>query len=286
MTALADMTLALPTYNDDPSVLRVVLSAASAEPIANPIIVVDMSTNDGVQRVCREFGGRISYHHYPESTGVSASRNRCAALATTRYVTLLDSDVLPTPGWLVPLARVLSESDVAVVASRILPQWQARPPRLFKSRAAAPLLSIFDLGDETIDVLRVIGGSYGFDKELVGNPPFDPALGRKPGDPLGLEENVLCEEARTNGLRVVYVADSVAYHMIPQERLTWRFMWGRARVMGRERRLAGRPAPNPGRPGQTRTDKLFKLAISPAVVSGLLWPQARSEMAQPEHRDS
>lgn len=280
MPALTDMTLVMPTYNDEPSTLRVVLKAAASEPIKPPVIVVDMSTNDRVRHVCDEFGDRISYHHYPESTGVSDSRNRCVALASTRYVTQLDSDVLPNQGWLDPLARKLREPDVAVVASRILPQWLAEPPRLFKSRAAAPLLSIFDHGEETIDVVRVIGGSYSFDRELVPDPPFDPALGRKPGDLLALEENALCETARANGLRVVYVAESVAHHMIPKERLTWRFMWSRARVTGRERRLAGKVERNP-RPPRTINDKAFLLAIAPAILTGMAWPEARAEMQSP-----
>ncbi len=186
MPELTDMTLALPTYNDEPSVLRLVLDAATSAPVKSPVIVVDMSTDARVRNACEEFGDRISYAPYPESPGVSASRNRCVELSDTRYVTLLDSDVLPSSGWLDPLARTLREPDVAVAGSRILPQWQTRPPRLFKSVAAAPLLSIFDLGEETIDVVRVIGGSYGLDRELVSDPPFDPALGRKPGDPLGL----------------------------------------------------------------------------------------------------
>jgi hypothetical protein len=142
------------------------------------------------------------------------------------------------------------------------------------------LLSLFDLGDQTIDVPRVIGGSYGFDTELVSDPPFDPALGRKPGDPLGLEENVLCETARAKGYRVVYVANSVARHMIPMERLTWRFIWNRARVTGRERRLAGKAEPLP-RPPRTRADKAFMLAIAPAIVVGMAHPQARPEMQSP-----
>jgi len=282
---LTDMTLALPTYNDEPSILRVVLNAAASEPIEPPVIVVDMSTDDRVRRVCEEFGNRIRYHHYPESTGVSASRNRCVALAGTRYVTLLDSDVRPNHGWLGPLARKLRDPDVAVVASRIMPHWLAKPPGLFTSRAAAPLLSLFDLGDETIDVVRVIGGSYGFDRELVSDPPFDPALGRKPGDPLGLEENVLCEMARSNGLRIVYVADSVAHHMIPRERLTWRFMWNRARVTGRERRLVGKVEPLP-RPPRTSVDKMFLLAIAPAILAGMVRPQARPEMSRHPSYDS
>lgn len=285
MPTLTDMTLAVPTYNDKPSVLRTVLKAAASEPIEPPVIIVDMSTDDRVRHVCEEFGDRVSYHHYPESTGVAASRNRCVALANTRYVTLLDSDVFPHHGWLDPLARKLLEPDVAVVASRILPQWRAEPPRLFKSRAAAPLLSIFDLGEETIDVVRVIGGSYGFDRELVPDPPFNPALGRKPDDPLGLEENVLCEVARANGFRVVYVADSVARHMIPRERLTWRFMWGRARVTGRERRLVGKVEPNP-RPPRTRDDKAFLLAIAPAILAGAIWPDARAEMQSSRNSNS
>jgi GT2 family glycosyltransferase len=281
MSALTDMTLALPTYNDDPAILRMVLKAAAREDVEAPVIVVDMSTDDRVKSVCQEFGARVDYHHYPESTGVSASRNRCVALASTRYVTLLDSDVVPDQGWLTPLARKLREPDVAVVGSRIFPRWQARPPRLFKTRAAAPLLSIFDFGGETLDIVRIIGGSYGLDRELVPDPPFDPTLGRKPGDPLGLEENVLCEIARARGFRVVYVADSVVHHLIPKERLTWRFMWGRAKVTGRERRLVGKVERNP-RPPRTRIDKVFLLAIAPAVLAGAMAPGARAGMRSPK----
>jgi glycosyltransferase involved in cell wall biosynthesis len=278
MTAsLTDMTIVMPTYNDEPSTLRLVLKAAASEPVEPPVIIVDMSTDNRIRHVCDEFGDRISYHHYPESTGVSDSRNRCVALASTRYITQLDSDVLPNHGWLDPLARKLREPDVAVVGSRVLPRWLATPPRLFKSRAAAPLLSIFDLGEETINVVRLIGGSYSFDRELVSDPPFDLALGRKPGDAVALEENKLCETACANGFRVVYVADSVVHHMIPRERLTWRFMWSRARVTGRERRLAGRAEPLP-RPPRTRTDKAFLLAIAPAILTGMLWPKPRPEM--------
>lgn len=274
---LTDMTVVMPTYNDDPSTLRIVLKAAASEPVEPPVIIVDMSTDDRLRHVCDEFGDRINYHHYPESTGVSDSRNRCVALASTRYITQLDSDVLPNHGWLDPLARKLREPDVAVVGSRVLPRWLADPPRLFKSRAAAPLLSIFDLGEETTDVPRLIGGSYSFDRERVSDPPFDLALGRKPGDALALEENALCETARANWFRVVYVADSVVHHMIPKERLTWRFMWSRARVTGRERRLAGRAEPFP-RPPRTRADKAFLLAIAPAILTGMLWPKPRPEM--------
>jgi glycosyltransferase involved in cell wall biosynthesis len=274
---LNDMTIVMPIYNDDPSTLRTVLKAATSEPVEPPLIVVDMSPNDRLRHVCDEFGDRASYHHYPESTGVSDSRNRCVALASTRYITQLDSDVLPNHGWLDPLAKKLREPDVAVVGSRILPRWLATPPRLFKSRAAAPLLSIFDFGEETIDVVRLIGGSYSFDRELVSDPPFDLALGRKPGDALALEENALCETARANGFRVVYVADSVAHHMIPKERLTWRFMWSRARVTGRERRLAGKVESNP-RPPRAIVDKVFLLAIAPAILTGMARPEGRPEM--------
>ncbi len=166
MATLTDMTVVMPTYNDDPSTLRIVLAAAASEPVEPPIVIVDMSSGGQVRRICDEFGNRIKLSSLPESTGVSDSRNRCVELASTRYITQLDSDVLPSPGWLDPLARKLSEPDVAVVASRILPQWLSAPPRLFKSRAAAPLLSIFDHGEETMDVVRVIGGSYSFDREL------------------------------------------------------------------------------------------------------------------------
>lgn len=271
LAAMPDVTVAIPTFNDDPAVLARVLEGAVAGSPVRPVIVVDMSTEEGVRRTCERFGNAVRYHAFPESGGVSHSRNRCVELAETRYVAFLDSDAFPEPGWLVPLVERVAEDDVAVAGSRILGAWERRPPRLFRTVPASDWLSLFDLGPESADVPRIIGTSYAIDRELAPDPPFDETVGRRPGWPLAMEENLLCEAVRAAGHRVVYEPRSVVRHRIPAERATWRWMWRRAHTAGRETRHAGRFEPIP-RPRFTLRDRAFQAAVALPFFAGLLAP--------------
>lgn len=240
-----------------------------------PIVVVDMSTDDRVKRVC-EGRAAVNYNAFPESGGVSHSRNRCVALAQTRHVVFLDSDGFPEPGWLEPLAEALGRDRVAVAGSRILPAWESRPPRLFGAATASDWLSLFDLGDEPLDVPRIMGTCYALDRERVPDPPFDEAIGRKPGWPLAMEENVLCETATAAGWRVVYEPRSVVRHRIPAERATWRWIWRRAHTAGRETRSGGRYEPLPRRRLGAR-DRIFQAAVAAPFFAGALAPPRRRD---------
>ena len=57
-------------------------------------------------------------HEHPR--GPAAARNAGLAEATTPLVAFLDSDVLPTPGWLEPLLAHLADPAVGLVAPRIV----------------------------------------------------------------------------------------------------------------------------------------------------------------------
>jgi GT2 family glycosyltransferase len=273
---VAELTVAIPTFNDDPEVFARVLEAAVAAG-GPPPVIVDMSTRPGVREVCERFGERVRYDAFPGSGGVSHSRNRCVELAATRHVAFLDSDAFPEPGWLEPLARRLDQDRVGVVGSRILAAYERRPPRLMTTVTAADWLSLFDLGAEAIDVPRIMGTSYALDRERVPDPPFDTTLGRKPGWPLAMEENVLCKASRAAGWRVVYEPASIVRHRLPAERLTWRWMWGRAHAAGRETRAAGRDEDLP-RPPLTPRDRAFQAVVAPAFFAGVLAaPRRRPE---------
>ena len=267
-------TIAIPTFNDDPAVFARVLDLATGA--GAPIVVVDMSTDDRVARVC---DGReaVRYHAFPESGGVSHSRNRCVALAETRHVVFLDSDGFPEPGWLEPLLAAVEGERVAVAGSRILPAWESRPPRLFRAATASDWLSLFDLGQERLDVPRIMGTCYAIDRERVPDPPFDESIGRKPGWPLAMEENVLCEASLAAGWRVVYEPASVVRHRIPADRATWRWMWRRAHTAGRETRMGGRFEPLPRRALGPR-DRIFQAAVAGPFLAGAF--------ARPRRRDA
>jgi GT2 family glycosyltransferase len=258
------------TRDDDPAILSEVLDAVIAQGVGNPVVLVDMSTDDGVRRVCEARAGAVRYFHLPESRGVSDSRNAVVGHVDTRYVVFLDSDAVPGPGWAAAMRGAFErEPAAAVVGARVLPRWTSRPPRLFTTGFAGDFLSLFDLGDKPLEVPRIMGTSYAIDLERVPAEPFPPELGYQIGNPLGGEEPELCARAARDGWRVLYEPRAVVRHVIQPERATWRSMLRRAFNAGREaRRLDHRHEPLPRR--TTPRDRLFQAAIAPAFAAGMV----------------
>ncbi len=267
---LPDVTPAMVTCDDDPGFLAEALDVTIGEGMAEPVLVIDMSRGDGVRRVCAERGDAIRYVAAPDSQGVSDSRNRAVAGARTRYLLFLDADALPTPGWAAAMRGAFDRADrVAIVGARCPARWTDRPPRLFRTALAGDFLSLFELGDEPIDVPRIMGTSYAIDLERVPAEPFPLELGFGPGSQLAGEEVELCERARSEGWRVRYEPSAVVFHTIRPGRATWRSMLRRAFHAGQEGRRLGRrldPLPRRARPA----DRLFQAAITPAFAAGML----------------
>jgi GT2 family glycosyltransferase len=262
-----DVTILVPAFNDSPAIFGRMLASVRADAPEAPLVVVDMSPQASLGALL-ERDAHARYVHFPESGGVSHSRNRLAREAQTRLVVYLDSDAFVEPGWLDAMRERLSTPDVAVVGSRILPAWERPPGALMTTVTASDWLSLYDLGDSAIDVPIIVGTSYGVDLDLAPDPPFDESLGRRPGWPLAMEENRLCETVRANGRRVVYEPKAVVRHNIPAARASWRWMWRRAHTAGRETRAAGRSEPLPGRKLGPR-DRLFQAIVAPAFFAGM-----------------
>lgn len=272
---MADLTVGIPAYNDSPLVFREVLGRAIAGSDDVPIVVVDMSERPALREVCAVWADRVRYEWFPESGGVSHSRNRCVELAPSRFVAFLDSDALPEPGWLDPLVEPLRAGRAAVTGSRILPEWEKAPSRLMRTRPAADWFSLFDLGEREQPIPRVMGTSYALDRERAPDPPFDESVGRSPGWAIAMEENLLCEAVRAAGHEVVYVPESVVRHSVPRDRMKWRWIWRRAFTAGREARLAGRrQEPLPGRRFDP-WDRAFQAAVLPFFLAGIIAPRAK-----------
>jgi GT2 family glycosyltransferase len=265
----ADVTIAIPTFEGDPALLRRVFEAASAQS-DRPVLVVDMSRTDVVAEAAAAAGG-VEVVRMPDSRGVSHSRNELVRRAGTRYVLFLDSDAVPEPGWRDAMRAGFEQPDVAIVGARVLPAWPRRPPRLIDSATARDWISMFDLGDAPQPVPRVMGTSYALDRERVGDAPFDEALGRRPGVEVAHEEVQLALDAGRAGWRCWYAADAVVHHHIGRDRTTWRFMVRRAFTAGRE--IALWPdegiAPLP-RPPFTWRDHAFRALMAPAFLAGRL----------------
>src|SRR5829696_7289939 len=113
---LADVTPAMVTSDDDPTLFAEALDAAIGERTAEPVLVVDMSRGDSIRSVCAERGGAVRYLPAPDSTGISDSRNRAVAAAHTRYLLFVDADAIATPGWAAAMRAGFDRmDDIAVV---------------------------------------------------------------------------------------------------------------------------------------------------------------------------
>jgi mycofactocin system glycosyltransferase len=85
------------------------------------VVVVDDGSQDpeAVARACAACGARLVRR--PQSGGPGAARNTGLAHVDTELVAFLDSDCVPTPGWLALLCGVLTDPAVGAVAPRIRP---------------------------------------------------------------------------------------------------------------------------------------------------------------------
>lgn len=266
-----DVTVGIPTCDDDPRVLALALDAIAAQPIGAATLVVDMSGGTHIAQVARGRPDRVRYVGFPESSGVAESRNRILELADTRYVLFLDADAVPLPGWATAMADALAAADdVALVGARILPLWPGPPPPLFTTTLGLELLGMLDLGRQALDVPRVMGTSFAVDRQRLPRPaPFRSELGRRPGRLIAWEEVALSLDITATGGRIRYEPRATVRHHVRDERLSWRWMARRAYTAGRETRLAPGPL-EPFPRSLTMRDRAFWLVTTPASAAGRL----------------
>jgi GT2 family glycosyltransferase len=89
-------------------------------PIRQIILVDDCSTDGSVEYVQRQFP-EVKVISLMQNLGPSAARNAGIEAAQTKWVCLLDNDIVVDKNWLVPLIEAMtSDRDVTICASRIL----------------------------------------------------------------------------------------------------------------------------------------------------------------------
>lgn len=265
---MQDVTCAVATYDDDPLLFRRVLDAAVPQ-LERPVMVVDMSRGDAIRETAATRPG-VEYVGFRESSGLSASRNEALRRCPTRYLLFLDADAVPEPGWAEAMRAGFEEDRVAIVGARVVAEWEGRRPFLFDTATAADWLSLFDLGDESREVPRVIGTSFALDRESLGDLRFDEALGRRPDQAIGQEEVAFMLAAADRGRSCWYAAGARVRHQIPASRARWRWMLRRASTAGRESRLPSARELEPMPRTFTARDRAFRALVAPAFLAGRL----------------
>lgn len=115
-----DVTVVMPSFNRSSLITRALDSVRNQTAWPHEILVVDdASTDDTVAQVeawRARTGFPVRVERLAKNGGVAAARNRAMELATTRYISFLDSDDEHLPHTLATLVGTLQDCPEAVVA--------------------------------------------------------------------------------------------------------------------------------------------------------------------------
>lgn len=189
------------------------------------IIVVDNASTDNTRAVVdlRLPHPKLTYV-YEGVLGLSAARNRGAAIAQGDILAYLDDDAEASPQWLAALAAAFEQQPQAAIAGgQVSLLWpQLVPPPRWLSPTLAESLGAYDLGPSlqliTTPGQTPRGLNYAVRKDFLNSVGgFDRQLGRVGKNLLSNEELHLTQQALTSGFEVLFVPEArVAHHVAPE----------------------------------------------------------------------
>jgi len=205
------------------------------------IIVCDNNSTDNTKEViesyAQENGGRKVRYLFEKRQGLHYVKNFSAKMAKGEILLFTDDDMIAKSNFLEEIVKVFQKnSDVGVATTRILPKWNCNPPRWVRYHLNNSLLSLNDLG-RGIKIAKYDLGVFGcceaVKKDIfIEAGGFHPDLfGKKPG--LGDGETGLNRDmAKKRGIKFAYVGTTAIYHIIPQSRMTQKYLNNRFVYMG------------------------------------------------------
>jgi GT2 family glycosyltransferase len=109
------ISVIIPDHNASASLRRCLEAISTSADVTYECIVVDDGSNDGSQKIAREYAGRV-LKHSGGPFGPAHARNRGAEVARGSILLFVDSDVVLAPGAMRRVAEVFqNQRDVAAV---------------------------------------------------------------------------------------------------------------------------------------------------------------------------
>lgn len=229
--SLPFVSVIIPTFNRSAMLRQTVdtILAQSYPADRRELIVVDNNSTDDTRAVIDALEERNQAitgmterrrgAHFARNTGALASRGDIL------YFT--DDDMLAAPDMLLRIIEgFVDGANVGSVTGRVLPKWETEPPLWILEHCKNSLLSLNDLGDNLI-VADNDPGVFSCHQAIL-REAFMRAGGFNPdtnaGEFTGDNETGLNIKVRKLGYRFAYVGSSVTHHMIPEARMTQRYL--------------------------------------------------------------
>jgi glucosyl-dolichyl phosphate glucuronosyltransferase len=192
------------------------------------ILVADNASTDEtrqvVQAAARE--SSIPVRYLTESRpGKSHALNTAVSHARGDLLAFTDDDVLPSPNWLAAYTRAFGETGADYAAGRILPLWEATPPR-WLAPAQHGVLAIGDGGPRRLilagvqDQVMPIGANMAVRRHVLDRVGgWNPALGKLKDTLRTGEDHEFALKMAAAGFSGVYEPEACALHRVPADRL-------------------------------------------------------------------
>src|SRR5439155_9586704 len=126
-------------------------------------------------------------------------------LAAGDIIVTTDDDVRVEPGWLTQIEAALDRIDCDYVGGRVLPRWEAAPPRWIPASPGLlwGVIALLDYGSDPVRFGRRVplGVNMALRRSAIDRAGgFDVRIGRKAGTLLGQEVREWCVRAHALGL--------------------------------------------------------------------------------------
>jgi glycosyltransferase involved in cell wall biosynthesis len=204
------------------------LCAQRSPGCAVEIVVVDNGSVDDTPRVVEAAARRSAaevVYLTENKPGKSHALNTGVARARGDLLAFTDDDVLPSPGWLEAYAAAFWETGADYAAGRILPLWEAPPPR-WLTPALYGVLAIPDGGSKRLtlsgiaDHVMPIGANMAIRRHVLDKiGGWNPQLGKLKDTLRTGEDHEFALRLLAEGFAGVYEPDASVRHRVPGDRL-------------------------------------------------------------------
>lgn len=232
MDSIPFISVVIPTYNRE-KMLSITLDSFINQSYPNDcyeIIVANNNSTDNTQKIIDEYISKypnLIKTIFEKRQGVHYTRNSAAKVSKGDLLYYTDDDMIADENLLKNLSQVfINNPDVASASGKILPKWEKEPPEWVKEHLNNYLLSLNDMGDDTI--IKEKDFCVFSCHQMMRRDVFFQSGGFNPentaGEWIGDGETGLNVKIKELGYKFAYVGNSIIYHMIPSSRMTQKYL--------------------------------------------------------------